>query len=83
MFSRSLVDQKQYTRKYLYPQRYNLGGEQLAQMNTTQSRSLLSFYVDPVLSAIKLTNLFSRIASNSLRFLTRAAFEEYNGSSAK
>lgn len=36
-----------------------------------------------MLSAIKLTNLFSRIASNSLRFLTRAAFEEYNGSSAK
>lgn len=83
MFSRSLVDQKQYTRKYLYPQRYNFGGEQLAQINTTQSRSLLSFYVDPMLSAIKLTNLFSRIASNSLRFLTRAAFEEYNGSSAK
>jgi len=59
------------------------GGLQLAQINTTQSRSLLSFYVDPMLSAIKLTNLFSRIASNSLRFLTRAAFEEYNGSSAK
>ena len=34
-------------------------------------------------NAIQITNLFSKIASSSLRFSTRAAFEEYLGSSAK